>query len=178
MAFMAMWHYQLQQKVWTVHTHWILTVTDMLAHCTEKFQSILLAFQVKPFAKQHEAMQLWFHQSHAIKGTQNFHYFHPLCPIQISPISSYSLVVQASTNYQPKPICLKRNYASAVYGKTWYTGIVQDDDQEWVNASIQFLHPNGLCSFVLATKRWCLLEPNTATLFALLKLPRLKSACG
>jgi len=79
----------------------------MLAHCTEKIRSILLAFQVKLFAKQQEAMQLWFHQSYAIKGTQNF-YFHPVCPTQIkmkriSPISTYSLVVQTSTIINQNP---------------------------------------------------------------------------
>jgi len=67
MALMVMQNYQLYQKVCTV-----------LAHCTEKFQSILLAFQVKLFAKEQEAMQLQFHPSYAIKGTQNFHY----CVIQ------------------------------------------------------------------------------------------------
>jgi len=100
----------------------------------------LLAFQVKLLAKQQEAMQLRFHQSYAIKGTQNFHYFHPICPTQIkmtgiSPVSTYSLVVQTSTNYQPKPICFKGNYA-VVYDKKWYTGIMQDVDQEGVDASI------------------------------------------
>jgi len=65
----------------------------------------------------------------------------------VSPISTYSSVVQTSSNYQPKPICLKRNYVAAVYDKTWYTAIVQDVDQERVDASIQFMHPNGFSSF-------------------------------
>jgi len=43
---------------------------------------------------------------------------------------------------------------------------------------IQFMHPNGLSSFVLARKRWLLLDTNTATLFALLEAPWLKPACG
>jgi len=52
----------------------------MLAPYTEKIQTILLVFHVKLFAKQEEAMQLRFCQSYAIKGTQNFHYFHPIRP--------------------------------------------------------------------------------------------------
>jgi len=63
-----------------------------------------------------------------------------------------------------------------MYDKTWYTGIVQDVDQEPGDASIKCMHPNGFSSFVLATKRWFLLDTNTATLFALLKAPWLKSA--
>jgi len=50
--------------------------------------------------------------------------------LEISLISTYSLVVQISTNYQLKSICLKGNYIAAVYDKTWYTGIVQDADQD------------------------------------------------
>jgi len=130
----------------------------MLAHRPGKFQSILLAFQVKLFAKHHKAMQLRFHQSYAAKGKQNFHYFHPTPPTKIkmeevSSASTYSLVVQTSTNYHPKYIYFKGNYVAAMYDKTWYTGIVQDVDQEPVDASIKFMHPNGFSSFVLATKR-------------------------
>jgi len=38
---------------------------------------------VKLFAKQKKAMQLRFHQSYAIKSTQNFHYFHSIRRTQI-----------------------------------------------------------------------------------------------
>jgi len=55
---------------------------------------------------------------------------------RISPVSTYSLVVRTSPKYQPKPICLKGNYIVVVYDKTWYTGIVQDVDQEQMDASI------------------------------------------
>jgi len=69
----------------------------MLAHRPGK--SILLAFQVKLFAKHHKAMQLWFHQSYAVTGKQNFHYFHPTPSTKIkmegiSSVSTYSLVLQ------------------------------------------------------------------------------------
>jgi len=50
----------------------------------------------------------------------------------VSPVSTGSLVVQASTNYQSKPICLKGNYVADVYNKIWYTAIVQDVDKERV----------------------------------------------
>jgi len=82
--------------------------------------------------------------------------------------------VPTSTNYQPKLICLKENDVAAVYDKTWYTGIVQNVDQEQVDTSIQFVHPNGFSSFVLATKRSFLLGTNAA--IALLKAIWLKSA--
>jgi len=100
----------------------------MLAHCTETFQSILLTFQVKLLTKQQEAIQLQFHQSYVIKGTQNLHYFHPTRPTQIKMkgiclVSTYSLVMQTSSNYQLKPTCLKGNYVAAVYDKALYTGI-------------------------------------------------------
>jgi len=70
-----------------------------------------------------------------ILRAHNFYYFHPIRSTQVNmkevnAVSTYFLVVQTSTNYQPKPICLKRNYVAAVYDKTWYTGIVQDVDQE------------------------------------------------
>jgi len=55
----------------------------MLPCCTKIFQIILLAFHVKLFAKQKKAMQLRFHQSYAIKSTQNFHYFHSIRRTQI-----------------------------------------------------------------------------------------------
>jgi len=54
-------------------------------------------------AKQLEAIQLQFDQSYDIKGTQNFHYFHPIHAKQIRMkgiglVSTYSLVVQTSSN--------------------------------------------------------------------------------
>jgi len=74
----------------------------MLAHCTEKFQSMSLSFQVELFAKQQEAMQLQL-QSYTIKNTQNFHYFDPIHPTQIqmkgiSPVSTYLLFSSANIN--------------------------------------------------------------------------------
>jgi len=48
---------------------------------------------------------------------------------------------------------LKENYVAAVYKKTWYTGTVQDVDRKRVDASRQFMHPNGFSSFVVAIKR-------------------------
>jgi len=80
----------------------------MLAHCTDNFSVCFVSFSSETIAKQQEAMQLRFHQSYAIKGAQNFHCFHrtQIKMKGISPVITYSLVVQTSTNYQPKPVCL------------------------------------------------------------------------
>jgi len=70
---------------------------------------------VKLFAKQQEAMQVRFHQSFTIKGTQNFHYINPIRPAsnERNKFRYHFLVVQTSTNYEPKPLCLKGNYVAA-----------------------------------------------------------------
>ena len=63
------------------------------------------------------------------------------CNKMNSPISTHSLVVQTSTNYQPKSICLKKNYVAAMYNKTWYTAIVQDSSSfELVVQTTAWLH--------------------------------------
>jgi len=48
-------------------THQIQTVTGMLAHCSEKYQSIHnVSFSSETIPKPWEAMQVRFHQSYAI----------------------------------------------------------------------------------------------------------------
>ena len=81
----------------------------MWSICDIKFQSIVLVFQVKLFATLARGNAASFYQSYATNGIQNIHHFHPIHPTQQnernSPVHTYSLVVQTSTNYQPKPIC-------------------------------------------------------------------------
>jgi len=45
-----------------------------------------MSFSNETFAKQHEAMELEFCQSYTIKGTQNFHCFHPTQMKGMGPI--------------------------------------------------------------------------------------------
>jgi len=74
----------------------------MLVHCTENFQSIhFISFSNETFAKQQEAMQLEFHQSYTIKGTQNFHYFHPTQMKGMGPISIHFATPQLIVNPNP-----------------------------------------------------------------------------
>jgi len=42
----------------------------------------MLVFQVKLFATLARGNAASFHRSYAIKGTQNVHRFHPICPTQ------------------------------------------------------------------------------------------------
>jgi len=65
----------------------------------------MLVFQVKLFAVA-RGNAASFHQSYATKGIQNVHHFHlTKWNERNNPVRTYSLVVQTSTNYLPKPIC-------------------------------------------------------------------------
>jgi len=65
----------------------------------------MLVFQVKLFAVA-RGNAASFHQSCATKGIQNVHHFHPTkWNERNSPVCTYSLVVQTSTNNQPQPTC-------------------------------------------------------------------------
>jgi len=88
----------------------------MLAHCTEKFQSIhFVSFSSETIAKQQEAMQLDFidlilSRVHKTSTTFILEFIQHKLNERNKSVSTYSLEVQISTNYQPKPICLKGNY--------------------------------------------------------------------
>jgi len=103
-------------------------------------------------------MQLPFHQSYAFNGTKNFHYFHPIRPTQIEMkgiLSCWHLFFSC-TNFNQlssQTHIFKKEIVAAVYEKTWYTSIVQNVDQEHVDASIQFMHLMDFLLFVLVTRR-------------------------
>jgi len=69
----------------------------------------------------------------------------------ISPVGTYSLVVQTLPATNPNPY-VSKEIVAVVHDKTWYT-VVLNVDHEQVVTSIQFMHPNRFSSFVLATKR-------------------------
>jgi len=74
----------------------------------------MLVFQVKLFATLAGGNAASFYQSYAIKGTQNVHHSHPICPTQnkMEGIVLFTFICSSIINSNPH---VRKKIVAAVY---------------------------------------------------------------